>query len=170
MAEYGELGILKVAEEVADAIWDRVNEMNEFSKDTLGKQMVRAADSIGANLAEACGRFHFGDKLQFLYYARGSLFETKYWINRAARRDLISDREAKATIEALSSLARQLNAFVKGLRNVKQQYASDKASLREEAETYAVTVEVAELFDANALAWLADSATEARLSGQSPNY
>jgi four helix bundle protein len=170
MAEYGELGILKVAEEVADAIWARVGEMDMFARDTAGKQMVRAADSIGANLAEACGRFHFGDKLQFLYYARGSLFETKYWINRSAKRGLVTDREAKATVETLSNLARQLNAFAKGLRNVKPQYGSGKATLREEEETYSVDGETAELFDPAALNWLTDLNGEVRAPLQSPNY
>jgi len=73
-----DLRVLAMAESVADAIWGQVARWNEFSRDTVGKQVVRAVDSIGANIAEGFGRFNFGEKLQFLYYARGSLFETKY--------------------------------------------------------------------------------------------
>jgi four helix bundle protein len=75
-----DLQILKLAEAVADSIWKRVGGWDEFARDTVGKQITRSADSIGANIAESFGRFNFGEKLQFLYYSRGSLFETKYWL------------------------------------------------------------------------------------------
>ena len=77
-ATFETLQILKIAKEIADAVWKQVVRWDDFPKDTVGKQLARAADSIGANIAESYGRFNFGEKLQFLYYARGSLFETKY--------------------------------------------------------------------------------------------
>ncbi len=61
------------AAEFADLIWEDVMQWGEFARDTIGKQFVRAADSIGANTAESYGRYHWSDKLNFLYYARGSL-------------------------------------------------------------------------------------------------
>src|SRR5437868_3263948 len=67
-----DLKVLQAAEGVADDLWQQVMAWNEFARDTLGKQAVRAVESFG--------RFNFGEKLQFLYYARGSLFETKYWL------------------------------------------------------------------------------------------
>ncbi len=79
--KFEELRVLQAAEAVADGIWRQVVRWGSFARDTVGKQMARAGDSIGANIAEAYGRFHYGEKLQFLYYARGSLFETKYWLN-----------------------------------------------------------------------------------------
>ena len=90
MAGLEDLTLLKKAEEIADANWNLVQSWNEFDRDTLGKQLVRAMDSVGANVAEAFGRFHYGEKINFLYYARGSVFESKYWINRAQKRHLIS--------------------------------------------------------------------------------
>ena len=69
-------------------IWKRVVQWDEFAKDVVGKQMARSADFIGANIAESFGRFNFGEKLQFLYYSRGSIFETKYWLNRTQVRGL----------------------------------------------------------------------------------
>ena len=64
---FEDLRILKTAEEVADAVWKRVVQWDEFPKDVVGKQMTRSTDSIGANIAESFGRFNFGEKLQFLY-------------------------------------------------------------------------------------------------------
>ena len=84
---------LKNAEKIADSMWLFVINWQEFAKDTIGKQIVRASDSIGANIAEAFGRFNYGEKVQFLYYARGSLFETKYWLNRAVTRNLVTQTD-----------------------------------------------------------------------------
>ena len=89
-----DLRVLKAAEGVADAIWKDVSHWDEFARNVVGGQLARAADSIGANIAESFGRFNYGEKLQFLYYSRGSLFETKYWLNRClARTDAAGSRE-----------------------------------------------------------------------------
>jgi len=88
-----ELRILQVAGGMADVIWAQVSKWDEFTRDVVGKQLARAADSIGANIAESFGRFNYGEKLQFLYYARGSLFETKYWLNRTSTRNLMDVSE-----------------------------------------------------------------------------
>lgn len=77
------------AEELADRVWDMVGDWDTFARDTAGKQVVRAADSIGANIAEGGGRFHPADVRQFLYYTRGSLRETKFFLRRAVRRFLL---------------------------------------------------------------------------------
>ena len=45
-------------------------------KNTVGKQIVRSADSIGANIAEGTGRHNFQDNQRFVKIARGSLNET----------------------------------------------------------------------------------------------
>lgn len=52
----------------------------DFPKDEIygmRDQVRRAVASIGANIAEAFGRYHYKDKLVFLYNARGSLYETQ---------------------------------------------------------------------------------------------
>ena len=81
-----ELEIYILAEYLSNQIWEIVKKWNYFEKDTIGKQLVRAADSISANLAEGHGRFHFKDRLNFCYYARGSLEETKSWLSKKAKR------------------------------------------------------------------------------------
>jgi len=35
---------------------------NYFDKDTIGKQLVRSADSIAANLSEGVGRYHYKER------------------------------------------------------------------------------------------------------------
>jgi four helix bundle protein len=112
-----DLRVLKSAEGIADRIWDDVKGLGKFEREVLGNQLIRAVDSIGANIAEAYGRYHYGQKVQFLYYARGSLFESKYWLNRCRVRGLLSTQCSKNYEYQLSNLARQINAFVKSLRN-----------------------------------------------------
>jgi four helix bundle protein len=113
--------------------------------------LARAADSIGANIAEAFGRFHFGEKLQFLYYARGSLFETKYWLNRALKRQLMNGEQVNTYATQLTSLARQLNAFAGGLKTQRKSDVKRVNSLRELPVEYTVDTP---LFDEADLEWL----------------
>ena len=75
-----ELEVYQLAEQIADLIWDVCTSWNWFARDTVGKQLVRSADSIGANIAEGYGRFSFKENIQICYYARGSMYETKHWL------------------------------------------------------------------------------------------
>ncbi|HJN06976.1 MAG TPA: four helix bundle protein, partial [Bacteroidales bacterium] len=54
-----ELRVYELSMELGDNVWSIVERWNYFQKDTVGKQLVRSADSIAANLSEGFGRFHF---------------------------------------------------------------------------------------------------------------
>ena len=142
MATFEDLQVLKAAEAIADSIWKRVVRWDDFAKDVLGKQITRSADSIGANIAESVGRYNFGEKLQFLYYSRGSLFETKYWLNRAGARELMKVDEVREYSERLTALARQLNVFASGIKNVRAE--TKKPTVREPAVEYLTTSDFSE--------------------------
>ena len=47
------LRVYQLAEEIGDLSWETVVQWNRLSQDTVGKQLINAADSIGANIAEA---------------------------------------------------------------------------------------------------------------------
>jgi four helix bundle protein len=78
---------------LSDLIWDEVSKWDWFAKRTLGVQLVNSADSIAANIAEGFGRFHKKDKQKFYFNARGSVFESAYWINKAHQRKLLSKKD-----------------------------------------------------------------------------
>jgi len=139
-ATFEDLRVLKSAEEVADSIRKRVVQWDEFAKDVVGKQLTRAVDSIGTNISESFGRYHFGEKLEFLYYARGSLFETKYWLNRVKTRSLMPNSEAQVYIESITGLARRLNTFAGSLKTVRNQETKQPKILREMAVEYQIDV------------------------------
>ena len=68
-----DLDIYRICEGLSDRFWVEVDQWEHFARDTVGKQLVRAIDSVGANIAESHGRYYYRDKLNFLYYARGSI-------------------------------------------------------------------------------------------------
>ena len=152
LVAFDELEILKQAEEIADLVWTIVEKWSEFSRDTVGKQLVRAADSIGANIAEMYGRFNYGEKTQFLYYARGSLFETKYWINRASKRGLTEKEVAEELIKRLTDQAKKLNNFIASVKQAKKDVTYAK-TLKEAAEPYAISHDQP-FIDEAAIHWL----------------
>ena len=136
--ELEDLRILKAVEEIADSVWKKVVEWDEFAKDVVGKQMTRAIDSIGANIAESYGRFNYGEKILFLYYSRGSLFEAKYWLNRSLVRGLLNSEEVKGYTGLLSDVARQLNTFASSLKSQRQEGKTQSKSVRETSTEYVV--------------------------------
>ena len=88
---FEKLRVYQLAGEIADRVWEVVVGWDRFARDTIGKQFVTAADSIGANIAEGTGRGSFADNRRFARIARGSLFEVRHWLRRAYRRKLLSD-------------------------------------------------------------------------------
>ena len=109
--------VLAEAQRIADEIWGRVLMWDGLPREVVGLQLAPTVDSVGANIAEAFGRFHYADKIRFLYYARGSLFETRYWIGRARSRGLLPQEVVEDFDDRLELVARQLNAFVRSLRS-----------------------------------------------------
>jgi four helix bundle protein len=86
-----ELEVYKVAMELGEDTWQMVDGRPVFAKDTIGKQIVRSADSIALNIAEGYGRFHFKENKNFCYIARGSNMETKCAMQKAVNRKLINE-------------------------------------------------------------------------------
>ena len=109
------LRVYKLAEELANEIWKIVLRWNTFARDTVGKQIVRSADSVGANIAEGTGRHSFQDNRRFVKTARGSLNETQHFLRRAFKRNLLTPAEVKKIKPLVDNLAPQLNSYLKSI-------------------------------------------------------
>jgi four helix bundle protein len=110
-----ELRIYQQSNLLSDKIWNLVNGWDYFQKDTIGKQLVRSADSISANIAEGYGRYFYKENRNFCFYSRGSLLETKNWLSKCQRRGLISTIDYEEIIKELEELHKSLNAYIKTL-------------------------------------------------------
>ena len=97
---------------LGESIWDEVQGWPRFAQDTVGKQVVRSADSIAANISESQGRYGFKDRCRFCYYSRGSLQETLTWITKARKRGLISDERARSISQDILTIRRLLNGYI----------------------------------------------------------
>ncbi|MBI3360618.1 MAG: four helix bundle protein [Chloroflexi bacterium] len=111
-----DLRVYQEATAIADEVWSVVEKWSIFAKDTLGKQLVRAADSISANIAESYGRTGTRDVIMFLIYSRGSMYETKDHLQKAIRRNLYPSEQGNATLSRLEALAPSLNAYISAKR------------------------------------------------------
>ena len=109
------LRIYQLAEQLSDRIWNSVMSWDGFSKDTVGRQLVRAADSIGANIAEGSGRGSSQDYRRFLRISRGSLYEMLHWLRRAYLRKLLSGKQTKEIRSIISELTPTLNAYLRSV-------------------------------------------------------
>jgi four helix bundle protein len=116
-----DLEIYTLSEAFADEIWFMVIEWEYFAKDTLGKQLVRSADSIGANIAEGFGRYHYKENKNFCYFSRGSLIETKGWIRKAKTRGLITPDSFEDLFQKLETIHIKLNAYIKFIGKLSNQ-------------------------------------------------
>ena len=110
-----DLRTYQIAMEISEQIWEIVAKWNYFEKDTIGKQLVRAADSIAANISEGYGRFHYKENKHFCYYSRGSLYETKTWLTKAHNRNLISNKDFASFEEEINTIAIKLNKYIKSI-------------------------------------------------------
>jgi four helix bundle protein len=70
-----DLEIYKLARELSKIAWEIYNSFDWQTKKIMGDQFIEAADSVGANIAEGYGRFHYLERIKFCYNGRASLFE-----------------------------------------------------------------------------------------------
>jgi len=112
---FQELRVYKLSERLADEIWKAVNTWETFAKNTIGQQIVRSADSVGANIAEGVGRGSYLDNKRFVKIARGSLYETQHWLRRAYTRNLLTVEQVNIFTAIINDLAPQLNSYLQSI-------------------------------------------------------
>jgi four helix bundle protein len=107
------LDVYNLAESFSDEIWVIVAGWNNFLKDTIGKQVVRSADSISANIAEGYGRYYYNESKKFYFYSRGSIQEAKSWLNKCRRRKIVKEAKCDDLLLKAEQILIKLNAYIK---------------------------------------------------------
>jgi four helix bundle protein len=102
-----------ISKDLSNFTWDIVIKWDFFARDTVGKQFVRAIDSISANIAEGFGRFHKKDKIKFFQYSKGSVLESYDWTEKSKHRNLISESEYNELLQTLQKLPKSINSLIK---------------------------------------------------------
>jgi four helix bundle protein len=112
---FQELRVYKPSEKLADNIWKIVQKWESLPQNTIGKQIIRSADSIGANISEGVRRGSYQENRRFIKIARGSLYKTQHWLRRAYSRNLLTDEEINTPKAIIKDLAPQLNAYLNSI-------------------------------------------------------
>lgn len=107
-----DLEIFHLSMRIGEMVWGQVKKWQFFEKDTVGKQFVRAIDSVAANISEGFGRYHYKDKLNFYYCARGSIYETKTFLSKSLNRGLVEAKVYQEIIDSLDLLGVKLNNYI----------------------------------------------------------
>ncbi len=110
-----DLEIYQLAMKLGDDIWDVVLKWSYFEKNGFGKQWTDAADSIAANISEGYGRLSAKDNRRFCIIARGSIYETKTWLQKAKNRSLIDDQQFFIIDKQIHDLSVKLWNYIQAL-------------------------------------------------------
>ena len=107
-----DLETYKLAREVSGDAWEIYKDFPWETRKVIGDQFIRAIDSIGANIAEGRGRFHYLDRNKFNYNARGSLIESIHWIELLAERGIVQKEKGEALKNKIEDLNHKLNNYI----------------------------------------------------------
>ena len=110
-----EFVVYQMAMELGEQIWHIVGAWSGFEKQCMGSQLIRATDSVAANISEGYGRYHYKENVHFCYIARGSLFETGTWITKAHHRNLIDAETYTQLKQTINSIGKLLNGYTKSI-------------------------------------------------------
>jgi len=114
--ELGKLEIYQLALQLSHDIWAVYEKLPKQLQFSIGDQSLRSIDSIGANIAEGYGRFHYRDSIKFYYNARGSLWESKHWLYLLYKRDLMRKALYEKMMGDINILGKKLNNFIEGIK------------------------------------------------------
>jgi len=111
--ELRNLEVYKLSRQLSSIAWKIFCRLSFEDKKHVGDQFLRSVDSIGANIAEGYGRFHYLDKVRFYYNARGSHFEAFiHWLELMQEREKISNEEFEMINSKASTLQVKMNNFI----------------------------------------------------------
>jgi four helix bundle protein len=119
MKDFKELKVWSKAHQLTIAIYSLTRTFPRDEIYGLTSQVRRSAASIGANIAEGCGRRSDGELARFLQIARGSASETEYHLLLARDLRFLSESDYHITEQKLLEVQRMLTALVQKVQPIK---------------------------------------------------
>jgi four helix bundle protein len=115
-----DLDVYKLARKLSKIAWEIYSEMDWHTKKIIGDQFIESVDSIGANVSEGYGRYHFSDKIRFLFISRGSHHESiLHWADLMHERKIINEERHKQLKDVSDEFITKLNGYISYLNNSK---------------------------------------------------
>jgi four helix bundle protein len=111
--DFRSLKVYQKSIELADIIYKLTKRFPSEEKYRLTDQMVRAATSIGANIAKGVGQGYKSKTINFCNIAMGSTNEMRHWITVARMQTYISDDEFKDLDGRLDEILRMLIGYMR---------------------------------------------------------
>jgi four helix bundle protein len=119
MASFTDLETWKQSRKIRNIISDLVKNFPGDEKFRLTDQIIRSSRSIGNNLAEGHGRFHYQDNIRFCIIARGSLTETLDHLIVALDEKIISEEVLDSFQPDYESCLKLINGYIQYLKSKK---------------------------------------------------
>jgi four helix bundle protein len=117
-----DLEVYQLSRALSKKAWAIYSKLIWQMRKIMGDQFIESSDSIGANIAEAYGRYHYLDRIRFLYNSRGSKLESvNHWLSLMHEREVISDEEFNDLNGLAEKLGIKLNNYIQSLYNSKKE-------------------------------------------------
>jgi len=110
------LDVWQLSLELAGSILQLVGKIPQNQHIRLVSQMEAAATSPAQNIAEGKGRQYKKEFIQFLFIARGSIFEIVTLSEIFKRRNLFPESSASGIRKRCEEIDRKLNGLINSLR------------------------------------------------------
>ena len=123
MQDHRRLRVYHVAKELAQEVYAVAAALPPSERFELGRQLRRAAVSVGSDNAEGCGRSTARDVCAFLAMALGSAAELEFQLGHCSRVALAPDADIMKALETSKRVQRMLTSLILRIRT-KDQRAS----------------------------------------------
>lgn len=111
--EAKDLKVYQLARQLSAMAWKIYESLGWQDKKNMGDQFISSTDSIGANIIEGYGRYHYLDKIRFYYISRASYNESVFhWLELLLERNKINQEQFKEMEVVAKELQVKLNNFI----------------------------------------------------------
>ena len=110
---YTELNVWLQCRNLTKRVYELTRQFPKEELFGLTNQLRRAAVSIPSNIAEGCGRQSARDTLQFLFIARGSLYEVETQLYLAYDLLYLPDQELQELLTTVTNCKKLLQGFIR---------------------------------------------------------
>jgi four helix bundle protein len=113
---YEDLEVWKNGMDLVEKVYKLTKDFPTSEKFGIISQLQRASVSIVLNIAEGKGRYHRKEYKQFLYNARGSLYEVNTLLLLSQRLRYLEDKDYQTLTEQTQLIMGQLSGLINYLK------------------------------------------------------